>query len=374
MFTANDGDVEMHFFRKYRHAQSLIQLKHQFWRDTDVRLYCHNTRRFTDKELLSLGKSIESSSMKKLSIVANQQGAFGEFDFLFPFLSKTKKLEMLSIERLSITSDIAKLLDFLENSLSLNRLELRRSVMATKAMLDLMNFVKRKNPRLDILVFDHSTLGFDHMNIIASEIAQGLPLKSLSLVSCGVDDTRVAALAAAVKKKDSKLQDLKLSDNPITQTGAETLAAAIAQGTSLRHLEVSYNSIPLVGARALIAAFYQNPSLLSLDYSPRGRDIEVPELWELHTIALGITNLREAIRNKVESQLALFAAQKTQSTDGLVRKFLEADGDHAILSRTLQFDPELIDLLRRYHELPTRYPWLLETLWSSQPKRSGPAT
>ncbi|XP_068748835.1 NLR family CARD domain-containing protein 3-like isoform X2 [Montipora capricornis] len=90
---------------------------------------------------------------------------------------------------------------------------------------------------------------------------------SLQLGDCNIDDASFAALSELLRKENSTLEWLYLSDNAIGEVGADALAKGLKENSTLTSLNLFYNAIGDVGADALAKGLKENSTLTSLDLS-----------------------------------------------------------------------------------------------------------
>src|SRR5690606_14509536 len=114
---------------------------------------------------------------------------------------------------------------------------------------------------------DASQLGIEGATAIGKALANGAPLKTLSLSYNPQTFSKkeaVLALAAGLAV-NSSLTALYLSHNQISDEGATTIASLLTSPSSkLRVLDLSFNLIASAGGKALAEMTRSNPALRSL--------------------------------------------------------------------------------------------------------------
>lgn len=87
---------------------------------------------------------------------------------------------------------------------------------------------------------------------------------SFAIAGCSMNDRGAAALGAALRGLNCRIQSIRLQRNPLGDPGAVALAAALVRNTSLRSLDASKANIGDEGAVAICLSLQRNSTLQKL--------------------------------------------------------------------------------------------------------------
>jgi hypothetical protein len=234
-------------------------------------------------------------------------------------VGKSKSMErLLLFSTLTGDEGVAALAVGLETSTSLRNLQLRSNRIGNAGAATLARVVENST-QIVKLELDGNAIGEAGVLSLAGAVQKNASLLELSLSSCKIGNSGAAALAKAVMGSNS-LQGLDLGHCVIGDKGALALAEAVGESKSLQKLRLSGNCITAAGANALASGVARSAHVVHVDLFEFERVIAEakrfrPERWELLTFMAG----GEAPRTLA------------------VRRFLERDGDHAIMTMVLQF-------------------------------------
>ncbi|KAG0325952.1 hypothetical protein BG004_003064 [Podila humilis] len=138
--------------------------------------------------------------------------------------------------------------------------------------------------------------------VLAIGLGDNTVLTTLKLRSCAIGDEGAWALAVALVEKNSSLTVLDLTDNQITNDGAEVLSEMLATNRALIDLNLRGNWIGEYGAQMMFHALWANRSLEVLDLSsneeryveariPKRRLYSLAESLEVNTALTTLTTL-----------------------------------------------------------------------------------
>lgn len=184
---------------------------------------------------------------------------------------------------------------------------------------------------------------------VLAEIKGGV--QWVSGFDAGFNDDDVKRIAEAMKKSTSRM--LTLSTNRITDVGAMAIAEAIEQSSSLEQIRLGYNKITDVGALALARVIEKSKTLQVVNLTcNKITDVGMLALAKAMQRSPVITMIHvyfnpmscvgqiaiHCVVVQVPDRRRLMAFVCGESMrENAAEKLLRNDGDHAIMTRVLQF-------------------------------------
>jgi len=123
------------------------------------------------------------------------------------------------------------------------------------------------NEYLTELHLDNNEIDDDALNVLAEVLPQLPKLKVLNLSGNHIGDTGVKVLTDALSKTPNAIPALSLSNNNISDAGANSIAALLKSTSTIVNLQLAGNEIGDAGAETIAASLADNVSVDEVDFS-----------------------------------------------------------------------------------------------------------
>ncbi|XP_072553201.1 uncharacterized protein [Salminus brasiliensis] len=228
---------------------------------------------YLSKESCSDLASVLSSvnSLKDLNLSENNLQDSGVKELSVGLRSPRCKLEMLSLERCSLTEEsCSDLASVLRSVNSLKDLNLSQNILLDSGVEELSEGLKSEHCKLETLNLERCSLTDKSCSDLVSVLSSVNSLKDLNLSNNNLRNSGVKKLSEGLKSPHCKLETLRLSYCSITNKGCAALTSALTENPSsaLKQLDLTHNQITESGLQKKISQLKQKFPHLTVNADP----------------------------------------------------------------------------------------------------------
>lgn len=161
-------------------------------------------------------------------------------------------------------ADVVIMSDILRETRTLEKLYLINSDISDDHIIALSNGLK-VNSTVELLCMTKNKIGDKGMAALAHAVRRNKTLQELYLSMNEIGDAGLIDLSRELKKWYHKLRMLHLTDNQISNRGANALAECLKENCALKEIYLFRNHIDDEGAIALLEGLQENFTLAWLD-------------------------------------------------------------------------------------------------------------
>ena len=176
--------------------------------------------------------------------------------------------------------------------------------------------------KIRLLEFSHNYLGFEAAGAIARFLGHTKTLRRLLWSNTSLAPGDIIVVAEAVRTNTTlELLDLRQNYRAFNDHVAHIIARTISENTTLRHLVFADRDFTESGLEILARAIESRPRLIKVTVWRHADDFEAPHRKQKARLGM----------------LAVLAAPLSPLGGNVLRRFVQKDGDRAIMVRTLKW-------------------------------------